>query len=409
MKFWREANGVLVRQAASTASRVRDAIKTSISIEDVIKAWNEAHPMGGQATPKQARDWARTNIKVNGKPLVKALNPVYSIGYAIGQQAALTSFAKAKLSKAPSVDDLGVALRLDWSTWKPGNKPASLLVSPPAGLRRLLDRAGVTIQGINNTTLDRIGTQLGQALATGETDIKLAGLIKDLLDDPNRALVIANTEMNRAMSVASVESYQSFGVEQVEWLVMEPCDICAENDGVVVDLMSEFPSGDTEPPAHPNCVCSIAPVIQDDTNQPEEIAMSADITKTVPGPLEIARGLSRLTILPNPADVTINDPEKFVESPWQTVPAPTIDPLLWDEAQPSIVTIANLLGTDPILNRKKVAKHIENLGQALAPLRSLALILDLDGELIIIDGHHRLMALWLLGQDEAPAYLVRKK
>jgi hypothetical protein len=300
-------------------------------------------------------------------------------------------------------------LNLDWSTWKPGNKPAALLVSPPQGLRRLLDRSNVTIQGVNTTTLDRIGTQLGQALSTGATDITLSNAIKNLLDDPNRAMVIARTEMNRAMSVASVESYQGFGVEQVEWLVMEPCDICAENDGVVVDLMSEFPSGDTEPPAHPNCVCSIAPVIQDDTNTPEEITMSVNLNKTVPGPLEVARALSRLAILPNPTDVTIAEPEKYVESPWRTIPAPTVDPLLWDDAQPAIVNMADLLGIDPILNRKKVGKHIENMGQALTPNRSLALILELDGELIIIDGHHRLMALWLLGQDKAPAYLVRKK
>jgi hypothetical protein len=137
----------------------------------------------------------------------------------------------------------------------------------------------------------------------------------------------------------------------------------------------------------------------------ETMSKSA-INKGVPGPLEIERAKSRLEILPNPTDITLEVPEKYVESPWAVVPVPTIDPNVWDTAEVDVVDLNELVGTDAYLNRKNVAKHIEALGQAITPNRSLALILETDTEQIIIDGHHRLMAWWLLGQNTAPVWKV---
>jgi hypothetical protein len=132
------------------------------------------------------------------------------------------------------------------------------------------------------------------------------------------------------------------------------------------------------------------------------------ITKAgVPGPAEVERALSRLAILPNPADPTLGErAEKFVESPWATTPAPTVDPNLWDTAVQVIVTLGDLVGTDPYLRRKRVEKHIEAMGQALTPFRSLPIVGDDGSRMIILDGHHRLMAQWLLGQETAPVWKV---
>jgi hypothetical protein len=45
------------------------------------------------------------------------------------------------------------------------------------------------------------------------------------------------------------------------------------------------------------------------------------------------------------------------------------------------------------------------MGQALTPYRGYPLVYN-DGEKnIIIDGHHRLFAMWLLGMDTAPVWL----
>jgi hypothetical protein len=60
-------------------------------------------------------------------------------------------------------------------------------------------------------------------------------------------------------------------VELVEWLVADPCDICEENESVSpIGIGETFPSGDTEPPAHPNCVCDIAPYVADTRNIGED-------------------------------------------------------------------------------------------------------------------------------------------
>jgi len=132
-------------------------------------------------------------------------------------------------------------------------------------------------------------------------------------------------------------------------------------------------------------------------------------TAGVPSQLEIARALSRLEILPNPAIPDIDEPEKYVASPWQVVATPTVNPNLWDDAEIELVDFNDLYATDKFLSRKNLRKHIEVLGQALTPFRSYALVAVVGERYTIIDGHHRLMSQWLLGQQKAPVWVIRLK
>lgn len=129
----------------------------------------------------------------------------------------------------------------------------------------------------------------------------------------------------------------------------------------------------------------------------------------VPSVLEIQRAKSRLEILPNPPIPNIDDPEKYVESPWEIVATPTVDPNLWDNAVLELVNFEDLFATDPFLSRKKIRKHIDVIGQAVTPFRSHALIAVVGDRYTIIDGHHRLMSQWLIGQQKAPAWVIRLK
>lgn len=259
---WRQKNGAKVRLAARRATLIRQALRESVNISAVQEDWASAHPNPESMTTEQARQWARTNVRVNSEPLMAALRTLYLESYALGDDIAMNSIAKAKIDKAPTKQQLQRAVGINWSNWKAGNKPAALLVSKPRGLSTLLDNRGVTIQGINRTTLDRIGTRLATALAQGLPPSEVD--LSDFFDDSERALAIAQTEMSRAVASASRALYEESGVELVEWIVADPCDLCQENADVSpIRIDDTFPSGDTEPPAHPNCVCDIAPYVVD--------------------------------------------------------------------------------------------------------------------------------------------------
>lgn len=82
-----------------------------------------------------------------------------------------------------------------------------------------------------------------------------------------RARTIANTEVNTSMSRASHDTYSRNGVKEMEWMTTasKPCDVCQTNEShgpVKVD--DAFPSGSSTPPAHPDCECTLVPVIPDD-------------------------------------------------------------------------------------------------------------------------------------------------
>jgi len=262
-RAWKKRNGAKVRLAARRAKLIREGINQSFSTEQAV---DDFVAMNFQSiTSQEARQWAITNVRTNDEALRSALFNMLLEAYALGEDMAMSAIAKARISKAPTLRQLQQAIGINWDTWKAGNKPAALLVRKPRGLSTLLDNRGVTIQGINRTTLDRIGTILARGLENGWTPSDIKEEIADTIDDDNdRALTIAQTEMSRAVTAASRQLYEESGVELVEWLVADPCDICQENADVSpIRIDDTFPSGDTEPPAHPNCVCDLAPYVTD--------------------------------------------------------------------------------------------------------------------------------------------------
>ena len=265
-RSWRQKNRAKKRLAIRRAKLIRNGIKESLNADDLVRDFFAMYIGREGVTPEELRAWAKIHVRTDNKTLREALRDIYAEAYVFGEDIALNSIAKARVNKAPAtLQQMRRAVRItNWDTWRAGNRPAALLLRPPRGLADLLDRSNVTIQGVNNTTLDRIGTLLSRALAKGLTPQSVQDDIEDLLGDSERAINIAQTEMSRATAVASRELYQDSGVELVEWLVAEPCDLCQENADVSPIRIDEtFPSGDTEPPAHPNCVCDLAPYVVD--------------------------------------------------------------------------------------------------------------------------------------------------
>jgi hypothetical protein len=397
------ARGAVVRIAASHADKIRKAFNQAIDSDAVAQSFAETHPAGGQVTPAMARDWAKVHINLNKKPLLDALKRTYADGWVTGNLAGRYVIATMLRNKAVSAPSVGV---VNWETWTPGNQGAAALLNPKGGLQSLLDQAQVTIDGISNTKLDRIGTILSQALAEGVTPKQVSIMVDQVVDDPQQALVIAQTEMSRAVVQSELAQYRDSGVEMVEWLVADPCDECQENeDQSPISIDEDWINGDA--PVHPNCMCDIAPYFTESADT--ELAVKPDLVKFVPSKLEVERALSRLKILPNPTQVPEDvNPEKVVESPWKVIPAITVDPNIWDNAELTLINFEDLTATDPYMRRKKVKEHIEAMGAGLTPYRNFALVVDRDGQQIIIDGHHRLMSMWLLGMTEAPVWLAKE-
>ena len=399
------AKAVQTQTAAKNADKIRSAFKKAFDSEAIAKAWLETHLGSVHTTPEMARDWAKVHVTVNKQPLLDVFPQMYAEGYVIGEKAA--SYVLAHKSMNKKANNVGV---VDWNTWKPGDSAASALLKPKGSLRTLLDSKGITIDGVSNTKVDRIGTILSKSLAEGVTVKDTSLLIDQVIDDPQQALAIAMTETARAVSMASRDLYESSGVEMVEWLADDACDLCMENaDASPIGIDEVFPSEDTEPPAHPNCTCSLSPAdVSSYSSDGEQIdtldlSASADLVKFVPSKLEVERALSRLKILPNPPGEEESD---RIEIAWEMIDPITVDPNIWDKAQLVIVNLKDLTATDTFLDKKRLKKHIKSMGQAITDYRAYPLVVERDDKQIIIDGHHRLMAQWLLGQDTAPVWLA---
>lgn len=258
--IWR-AHEVDGRISARNALKIRAALRQAAKWERIYENYKRTQPAVSK-NPVQdrarARAWAMLNVSFDNEPLLAALRRTWAEAFALGILSADDAVRQAKeLKKADDPD------YVDWANWKPGDAAAALLVKPTRAFEQLLQTSGVTIRGIDRTGYDRLGTALADALALGLSGRRAAKLIQDSVSDSARALTIAITETNRAISRATIERYQDFGLEQIEWTATDPCEICLLNDGKVINVGQTFPSGDTQPPAHPNCRCALLPVIPD--------------------------------------------------------------------------------------------------------------------------------------------------
>jgi len=253
-----EIHGVALRIGAQHASAIRKGFKSAFDSGDIVERFFHSHTKDSKITNDQARQWAKTFITPSKTALIAFLRPLYADGWVLGQATGKWALERARVHKAITAVSV-----VDWSTWKPGNKSAAALLQPPQGLQKLLDARGLTIQGVTDTKLSRIGTVLGDALAQGITPKEVSILVDKVIDDPNQALVIAQTEMSRAMVQSNYALYQESNVPMLEYLVADPDDECLDNLAASpIDINDSWPSG--EPPVHPNCMCDIAPLFPTD-------------------------------------------------------------------------------------------------------------------------------------------------
>lgn len=160
-------------------------------------------------------------------------------------------------------------------------------VGLPAGAPQfdLIDERGAAYAAKRAAQLigtDASGGELGQATrdlirSTIETALDEGWSVDELSDELSksyafseaRAGTIADTELRAALNQGELAGWKESGVVAgKQWLLSNDegvCDICEGNaDQGVVAIDDNFNSGDDAPPGHPNCRCSMAPVVSDE-------------------------------------------------------------------------------------------------------------------------------------------------
>ena len=227
---------------------------------------------GGVNPQAIAEAWASSNhpdpkhwlhargVKPFGHSATRWLIDLYHEAGWMGTASAKT-LMKQKGWKVKAAGDLST----DWDNWTPGNaEVAAKLLGEKgtgAGLKELIRDAQVTIDGIANTRMNQLGTILGTSASEGWSVKETANAIESLLRNPERAELIASTELNRANNAAAKDEYKDAGMTHVDWQTagagdVEVCEDCFENEANNPWLIDEVP----ECPEHPNCGCQIVPV-----------------------------------------------------------------------------------------------------------------------------------------------------
>jgi SPP1 gp7 family putative phage head morphogenesis protein len=183
-----------------------------------------------------------------------AVTRAWQEAFILGEVAADEWLRKAR--EANKADDIEV----NWDTWKPGDVDTAINIK---NFQKYLAKVNADsyFKKFNKETVVNLGTALSDSIAAGLDAESAAVMIGRHVASPSRALTIAITEQNRAMSFSSIERYKDAGLAKMEWAVSDPCDICAKNDGQVITIGQTFASGDAQPPAHPHCRCVLLPVI----------------------------------------------------------------------------------------------------------------------------------------------------
>jgi SPP1 gp7 family putative phage head morphogenesis protein len=118
------------------------------------------------------------------------------------------------------------------------------------------------VQGLNETTRNRMAAVIAKWIEDGEALPVLAERLNAVVNDPLRALTIAQTESTRAFFEGNSKAWQAAGVKRWRWNTARDervCKVCGPRDGKVYT----FGLDQEAPPAHVRCRCWATPVLEE--------------------------------------------------------------------------------------------------------------------------------------------------
>lgn len=116
---------------------------------------------------------------------------------------------------------------------------------------------------LTRTTMRQVQEKIAEWITAEETMPDLVKRVRQIFDNPRRALTIATTEATRAYAEANTIAWRDIGAWGREWRTAQDeivCKICGPLAGQRAEMGGAF-AGIANPPAHPNCRCSLVPVV----------------------------------------------------------------------------------------------------------------------------------------------------
>ena len=247
----------------------------NVDTEKLADAWlNAPH--------NNAHEWLRErNVSLLTFKDAQTLRDLYTESWFMGwvSAQAMVNGVRKKRRKTNKADTKFPDA--DWGNWRAGNAEAARLLlgeeGQGKGLQQLLDRANITIQNINETTLDRMGRALSVGFEKGFGVTEVKQMLDVILDDPTRAQMIAATEMARATSAASIANLKENNTSKVDWQTSGDQDVCEECADMEANSPYDIDALDEEPPLHPFCGCQYVPSDFFDDNEMADEFMPDDV------------------------------------------------------------------------------------------------------------------------------------
>ena len=258
------------RIAAKNAVKIRAALRQSVNAKQIYEQYGRTQPNVSDNITQdraRARAWALMNVLFDDEALKVAMLRLFAEAWVTGDAAATEAINEERALRKT------VEGAIDWSKWQPGDAAAAMLLDPPRAFQDLITSGGSLIRGLDKTGYELIGTALADSIRAGYSPTRAAKLIQDAVGSSARALTIAITESSRVMNASAINRYREAGIDKAQWMVVfggGACEKCAQNAGKIVPLGSTYPSGNTQPPAHPHCRCNLRPVVPDYADVPNE-------------------------------------------------------------------------------------------------------------------------------------------
>ena len=245
--------------------------------EDVVKAQISDTPKGlltkGKPHPKekQVKALAKKHRAAIAAALAASITGVdKAIEHAISSSATLEPAVAARSAVDAYINfDAKNSIRMLVNVYQDGAALGGGADATPvlgARVQQLIERTGVTIKNIDDTTANRIYTAIRDGVQDGSNHQTIAAAVNEIIDDPERAEIIAVTETNRAYNLANLDTAAENGAIGFNWIT-DPgaCIECLNLESANPHDISELP-----PPDHPNCMCHTQDVYPDATDSTGE-------------------------------------------------------------------------------------------------------------------------------------------